>query len=426
MQAHHEAERRAFEANVRKSYVYGFLMDFSLTAPIWVLYLRDERGLSLAQITLLEVPLFLLIVLMEVPSGAIADRFGRKVSLMLGSAILALALFVYGIATSYPLLLVSNVAWGLAFTFRSGADTALLYDSLKLAGRDGDFPRINGRLWALRSAAMLGGLLLGAPLAAATGYTVAISLSAIVAACAVPAAFLMHEPRRARAEGAQPYGHTLVCGIRDAWRTPALRYAFLFSGILGAATAGPLLLVLQPWLVEHDVGAANLGVWQALVSSAGVLSALTAGSLLARLGERGAFWVLFAALALCSMALAGISSAWAMVGFLGIAAVRGLHPPVLAGYVNRRIESPRRATVLSVQNLMGNVVMAVVWPLAGVVADGCGLPAVFLMYALGTLAVGGGALLVWDRAEHRTASSRRWFDASMSAGCSCSPSGRSR
>ena len=101
-----------------------------------------------------------------------------------------------------------------------------------------------------------------------------------------------------------------------------------------------------------------------------------------------------------------------MVGFLGIAAVRGLHHPVLAGYVNRRIESPRRATVLSVQNLMGNVVMAVVWPLAGVVADGSGLRAVFLMYAFGTLAVGGGALLLWDRAEHRTADSERWLDAS--------------
>ena len=99
-----------------------------------MLYLRDERGLSLAQITLLEVPLFLLIVLIEVPTGAIADRFGRKVSLMLASAILALAMFVYGIATSYPLILVSNLAWGLAFTFRSGADTALLYDSLQ-AGR---------------------------------------------------------------------------------------------------------------------------------------------------------------------------------------------------------------------------------------------------------------------------------------------------
>ena len=46
---------------------------------------------------------------------------------------------------------VSYVAWGLAVTFRSGADTALLYDSLKQVGREDEFQRTNGRVWAIRS-----------------------------------------------------------------------------------------------------------------------------------------------------------------------------------------------------------------------------------------------------------------------------------
>src|SRR5262245_27004899 len=117
-------------------------MDFSMTAPIWVLYLRDQRGLSMTEITFLEVPLFLLIVFAEVPTGAIADRYGRRISLMLSSAILALSMYVYGVAESYALILVSNLTWGLAFTFRSGADTALLYDSLAALGREDDFQRI--------------------------------------------------------------------------------------------------------------------------------------------------------------------------------------------------------------------------------------------------------------------------------------------
>src|SRR5258706_15642757 len=95
--------RRGFAGNVWKSFAYGFLMDCSFTAPIWVLYLRDERGFSLAQITLLEVPLFLLVVFAEIPTGAVADRFGRKVSLMLASAILAVSMLAYGLATSYVL-----------------------------------------------------------------------------------------------------------------------------------------------------------------------------------------------------------------------------------------------------------------------------------------------------------------------------------
>ena len=71
-------EDMAYEANIRKSYLYRFLMEFQLWWPIWVIYLQRERGLSLTQITLLDLPFFFLMVLAEVPTGAIADRFGRR------------------------------------------------------------------------------------------------------------------------------------------------------------------------------------------------------------------------------------------------------------------------------------------------------------------------------------------------------------
>jgi MFS family permease len=391
--------RSPSEANVRAFYAYAFLMDLSLPAPIWVLYLREERGFSLTQITLMEVPLFLLIVLAEVPTGAFADRFGRRRSLMLASGILAIAMFVYGVATNYFVVLVSNVAWGLAFSFRSGADTALLYDSLKQAGREAEFQRINGRSWALRSSAGLLGLLLGAPIAAATSYSSAITLSSLLFACALPVAFAMHEPPRTQSERHEPYLRTLASGVRDVWRRPHLRALFVGSGIVGAGAAGPLLLLLQPWLAERGVPTAQLGLWQAPLSLASVLSALAAGWLLARLGERAAFFALPVTLGLCCAALARFGDAPVVVAFLGIALVRGLHEPLLAGYVNRRVESERRATVLSVQNVAGNVAMASVWPLAGVVSDALGLSAVFAMYACGTLLLCVGAMGLWSRAE---------------------------
>jgi MFS family permease len=394
-----QREPRAFAANVRRSYLYSFLMDFSLSAPIWVLYLRDQRGFSLTQITLMEVPLFLLIVLAEVPTGAVADRFGRKVSLMLASAILTFSMLVYGLATSYAVILVSNLAWGLSFTFRSGADTALLYDSLKQIGREAEFQRITGRFWALRSAAMLGGLLAGAPIAAATSYSFAIVLSALVSTLAFPLALRMHEPIQALAHAHEPYLRTLASGVRDAWRRPQLRWVFLYSGLIGAGAAGPLLLLQQPWLAAHGVATAELGVWQAAVQAVGIGAALGAAWLLSKLGERGAYLALLLALSLCSAALAGFDGIGVAAAFLGVAVVCGMHNPALAGYVNRLVESSHRATVLSVQSVAGNVAMALAWPLAGVIADARGLQAAFGMYASGVLLLGGAALLLWSRAE---------------------------
>ena len=128
-------DEMAFEGNIWKSYVYRFLMEFQLWLPIWVLYLQRTRGLSLTQISVLDTPFWLLIVFAEVPTGAVADRFGRRTSLALGAMMFAVAVFVFGIADSYAIILVSYSAWALALTFQSGADAALMYDSLKQVGR---------------------------------------------------------------------------------------------------------------------------------------------------------------------------------------------------------------------------------------------------------------------------------------------------
>jgi MFS family permease len=340
-----------------------------------------------------------LIVLAEVPTGTVADRWGRRVSLAIASGVLAVSMFVYGSATSYAAILVSNLAWGLAFAFRSGADVALLYDSLCEAGREHEFQRANGRLWALRSSAMLGGFLLGAPIAAATSYSFAIVTSAAIAGCAFPVALALREPKRTAAGRSEPYLQTLVAGVREAWHAPALRYAFLYSGAIGAGAAAPVLLYQQPWLVAHGVATARVGLWQAPVQATEIAAALAAAGVLARLGERIAFASLPAVLFLGGAVLAGSVAPWGAAAFLAIAAVRGLHQPLLAGYVNRRVSSERRATVLSVQSVVGNALMAISWPLGGWVADALGLRAVFLVYATATLALAGAALALWRRAD---------------------------
>lgn len=407
-----EVERRAstgLARNVPLSFVYAFLMDFSMTAPIWVLYLRDERGFSMTQITFLEVPLFLVIVFAEVPTGAVADRYGRRISLVLASAILAVSMYVYGVADDYALILVSNLAWALAFSFRSGADTAMLYDSLSALGRAGEFQRTIGRLWALRSAAALGGLLLGAPIAAATSYSFAIVLTAAIVAVAMGVALFMHEkPREAVAESAEnvpkaSYLRTLSAGVREVFDKPVLRALFVFSAVVAVAAAAPLQLLQQPWLTAHQVATSKLGLLQAAAHGAAVVAALTAAGLLARLGLRAAFTILPLGLFLFCGLLGIIDHLFAGVAFLGIASMAGLHAPLLSDEVNRQIEGEHRATALSVSQMFSNVLMAMLWPLVGVSVDGVGLQPVFLAYALGALVLGGWSLRVWVRAETRRA-----------------------
>jgi hypothetical protein len=246
---------------------------------------------------------------------------------------------------------------------------------------------------------MLCGFLLGAPIAAATSYSFAIVLSAAISGCALPLALSMREPKRATEGAPEAYLRTLFAGVWEAWRAPALRYAFLYSGVIGAGAAAPVLLYQQPWLAAHGVATAGLGLWQAPVQATEIAAALAAAGLLARAGERFAFALLPVVLFVGGAVLAASDAPWGAAAFLAIAAVRGLHPPLLAGYVNRRIGSERRATVLSVQSVAGNALMAVSWPLGGWVADALGLRAVFLVYATATLALACAALVLWGRAD---------------------------
>ena len=388
----------AFEGNIRKSYVYRFLMNFQLWWPIWVVYLQQQRGLSFTQITLLDTPFFVLIVLAEVPTGAIADRFGRKTSLMLASTLFAIAVFVFGIADNYVVILASYTAWGLAQTFQSGADAAILYDSLKQIGREDDFQHINGRLWALTSFAVLIAMLIGAPIASATSLSFPIILSAGVGLLAVPVAFSMHEPRHQREDSEEDYFRTVVHGIREAWRTPPLRYIILFSGVLFTATFTPMVF-MQPFLRHHGVGIGDLGFWQAPVRAAGIFSALMTARFIGRAGERAAFLAMPVALGGCYLALAGIDHLLVYAAFLPVGMVAGMQNPVLATYVNRRIPSERRATILSVQSVVGSMMLAASEPTGGFIADELGLRALFLVAGVFVLVVGPTVLWLWNRVE---------------------------
>jgi MFS family permease len=388
----------AFEGNIWKSYLYRFLMRCELWLPIWVVYLQKQRGLSLTQITLLDIPFFLLVVAAEVPTGAVADRFGRRISLILGSLMIAIAFFIFGIADNYIIILVSWTAWGFGQTFQSGADAAILYDSLKQIGREDDFQKINGRMWALTSFAALLAILIGAPIAAATSFTVPIFLSVGIALAAIPVAFSMHEPRAEHDESRDRYFQTLFAGVRTAWDQPTLRYVILFSGLMTAFTFSPMVFQ-QPFLDHHGIGTGNLGLWQAPVRGVGIAAALGAHQLLSRAGYRASFFALPVLVAGCSFALAGIDHAWAFGAFLGMGLVAGVQNPMLATYVNKRIPSERRATILSVQGVAGSFMLAGSQPIAGLIADVFGLRPLFLTFGVASIVLVPVVLVLWARAE---------------------------
>jgi MFS family permease len=401
-----EHDRRAYEQNIWKAYIFQFLHAFQLWWPIWVIYLTDERGFSLTQVSGLEALFWLVIVVAEVPTGIVADRFGRKPSLMASAVFTSLALLVFGLATNYPIVLLSYVAWGVGLTFQSGADAALTFESLKALGRERDYQRVAGIGWGLFSLGVVGGLLLGAPLAAATNLSFPILISAAITFSSLLVAATFKEPDLPQGEERLPYRSLMTASARTAWRTPSVRAMLVLAALLLAAPNAAVVFA-QPFLDQHHVPVAMFGVAQAPTRAAGMIASLVAYRVSGAFGFRWTFIGAFVLLGGAYALLGGWDSVYAFAG-IGVAIIMlSMLLPVVVDYLNQRIPNNQRATILSYRQLLTSIAIATILPLQGLISDHFSLRTMFLLTAGFVTVTIPFALLYWWRADAEDGESRR-------------------
>lgn len=404
---------RAYRSNIWKLYLFRFLMDFQLWWAIWVLYLTDLRGLSLSQVSVLEALFWGTAVLAEVPTGGVADRFGRRTSLALGGLCITAAVLTFGLATNYWILVVSYVAWAFGITFNSGAEQALMYESLKELGRENEFQQVAGRSGAVFSFAALAGGIAGALIASATNLSVPVIMSGAIAAPGILIALTMREPQLTEGEMRLDYGPLLRESARTAFRLPSVRAMLLLSALVTVFGMFAPMLFMQPFLHHHDVGTALVGVVQTPTRLAGMAGALVAYRATARMGMRGAFMTAPFIIAGSYLLLGGWDSVFAFVAFPAIALVSSMLLPPAADYINQRIPSNQRATILSLRTMVASLCAASLVPVMGIMADALSLQVMFLIAGCFAAVVLPLVLALWLRADAHEAASRASAPASQ-------------
>ena len=387
--------------------------------PIWVIYLQELRGMTLTQIATIESIFWITVVLAEVPTGAVADRWGRRISLVLGGFCFCLGSVVFAFSSTYVVLLAAYIMVAVAMTLYSGAGHALIYDALRQIGRTKEYEKHIGRSEALAFAAMLVATLIGGPLVALVGYSATILLGAIAMGTAGVVALFLREPPRSEAEfatqgssqnGASPAPNAtskprllrnMFGGVMVVWRSKLLLWYIL----LGTLIYGVIMVtefLLQPFVVHHGVDPAT-GVDTGFAYSGMLMSpvaGMVVGSLLAawvasRFGERRSLLIPLFVGALILLAPTLWDSLWVVAAIGLLAVIRGMIRPIATGYINRRIPSDQRATVLSMFQLSAALVLAAIVPQAGTVADAISFPASFGLLLLILIGAGGLFVLIW-------------------------------
>ena len=133
----------ALAANVRRYPWYLFFRDFYFWGPAFFLYFTSV--LTLSQALWLESVYYIGVAVLEEPSGWLSDRFGRRRTLAVPSACLALAYLLFWAGNSFIAFALAQVFLAAGFAFASGTDTALHYESLSGLGRSREYAVREGR-----------------------------------------------------------------------------------------------------------------------------------------------------------------------------------------------------------------------------------------------------------------------------------------
>ncbi|HYO32516.1 MAG TPA: MFS transporter [Nocardioidaceae bacterium] len=375
-----------------------FWLPLGLTiAPLILLF--TERGMSLAAIAGFVAAHSITVAILELPTGGLSDVVGRRVVLVVAGALNLAALLLQGLGTTAWELTLAMALMGAARALSTGPAEAWYVDTVhEHSGRDAELRTGLARGETATSAALAIGTLLGGALPwllaqfpdvvtslneATAGRVLPLSVPSLLGAV-LEIAFIgyvltaLHEPARpstTMSQALRDIPATVVGGLRLGGRDALIRRVLLSAGAAGSALA--IVELLTPGRAADLTGAAASGaVLFAVLACAGFVTSALGSHLapllarLARSGERAivvALGISTAGLLLLgatvtsdgALAMVAAATGYGLV-YLGL----GAAGPSENDLLHQRVDSSGRATALSVQSL----VLQIVGALAGVTA----------------------------------------------------------
>lgn len=378
--------------NIQTIYLSLILGNTLATSFIWginTIFLLDA-GLSNFQAFLANAFYSVGYVIFEVPTGIIADTYGRRLSYLLGAFTLAVStilyLYMWQIQGPFWGWALSSMVLGLGYTFFSGATEAWLVDALKATNFKGNLEGVFAKAQIVGGVAMLTGSILGGIIAQLTNLGVPYVLRSGVLLINFGMAFILMKdlgftpsrPKNPINEMKNIFNKSVDLGIKN----PPVRWIML-TAPFATGVSFYVFYALQPFLLElygDEKAYAVAGLIAALTGFSQIAGGILASRIRKLFTRRTS--AIFTGTFLTGLILILVSQVDNFYGAIGLIFLWGLLfaaiGPIRQAYLNGLIPSEQRATVLSFDSLLGSAGAVGVQPALGKVADVHGYQASYL------------------------------------------------
>ncbi len=358
-------------SNAGKYVTLTFFQNLYLYNHVGTLYMQ-ARGLSLLQVNSIWSIIVATIFLTEVPTGVIADRIGRKRSVVMALFLQFLGEFFYIFASGYVAFVIIAILGGIGYSFLSGANEALIYDSLPSENRETAMKQAMGRVGAAYQLAffvapLLGGLVISRLVL--SKYQLGIALTATSVFVAFLISLTLEEPPAPYHRQASSALQILKNGLAQVRGNRKIRWIAAVA-IFTGAFSNTLVTFYQPYFVQFGmITSLPIGVALSLGGLGAFLVLNNISAIERRLGRFGLYFfsffpgVLYLLLAIAPNILVLFPL------FILTYAFADAKNPLISAYQNEQIESASRATTISLINMIGKAYVAVVSLLLGWIAD---------------------------------------------------------
>lgn len=376
------------KSNIWKLYAGTFLHEILFIAAIIVPFL-GHLGLSMQEILITESIFSVTILILEVPSGYFADRVGRKPSLILGAIGWIVGVSLYTFTGSFLFISIGAIFWGIGASFISGANEAMLYESLHQLKRENEYKKIQGNLffWG-RIASIIGSIAAGFMASYSTKLPAYATLVAVILALFVYSTLVetKHEIQEK-----ESWKHFKIILRESFLQNKVLRYFILFTSIGG-------FFSIEFWLAQRyweflSVPILYFGFLVAAMNIFSALMAKYAQEIEKKIGAKLSLILLTPIPILIWLIFANIGSIWVIPLFFLNTGLRGFMVPVFNDFIQKHSSHDRRATIMSVKSLLNRMIFVVFAPFLGWVADIYTIQTAFLWMAGIIFVFGIGTML---------------------------------